>query len=97
MRGPLHKDRQLFCFLLLDRLRVEGDFVFLQRGGAPLVEEEFHGEGPHVEADEGAEKGFVGEESGGHGNVWAKLELRGEMSWFWSFNAAECLMLSGRM
>ena len=54
--GPLNEGGQLFCFLLLDGSRVEGDVVLAEGGNAAPVEKTFHGKSPCGEADDGAEE-----------------------------------------
>lgn len=67
VRGPFNEPRQLFFFLFLDSLWVEGDVVLSECGNSTLVEQEFNAEGPEIEAHKRTKKRFVGEKSGHDG------------------------------
>lgn len=67
--GPLHKCRQLLCFLLFGSLWVEGDTVLGKSWSSTPIQQAFHGEGPGAKTDERSKERQLGNR-GRHDEWW---------------------------
>lgn len=59
---PLYERRQLGSLFLFDNVRIEGNVILLERGGLVNVQQGLDGEGPSIEADEGAKERLIDQE-----------------------------------